>query len=181
MQSSVTGRWFAGQFQWIKCGLLFLGMTKNYMDRQVTGVLKGMLQHEFVWSEIDYSNLVFAFQAAYAIGMLAVGRFIDYASMRVGYAAAIAFWSLASMAHALGGALTGFMFVRSALGFGEAGVSAASIKAVTEWFLGLLIVVIYLISDVGSVAGGWLSSGLIKGGSRLTARESLRRSFPVSV
>lgn len=74
MQSSVTGRWFAGQFQWIKCGLLFLGMTKNYMDRQVTGVLKGMLQHEFVWSEIDYSNLVFAFQAAYAIGMLAVGR-----------------------------------------------------------------------------------------------------------
>ncbi len=127
-------RWYVGQFRWVICALLLLGTTKNYMDRQVVGVLKTTLQHEFGWSEIDYSNLVFAFQAAYAVGMLAVGRFIDRVGTRAGYAAAMAFWSLASMAHGLGSSLTSFVFARSALGFGEAGVFPASIKTVAEWF-----------------------------------------------
>ncbi len=125
---------FAGRFRWVICGILLLGTTKNYMDRQVLGLLKTTLQHQFAWSETDYGNLVFAFQAAYALGMLAVGRFIDRVGTRTGYAVAMAFWSLASMAHALGGTLTGFVFARSALGFGEAGVFPASIKTVAEWF-----------------------------------------------
>jgi ACS family hexuronate transporter-like MFS transporter len=127
-------RWYVGQFRWVICALLLLGTTKNYMDRQIVGVLKTTLQHEFGWSEIDYGNLVFAFQAAYAVGMLAVGRFIDRVGTRAGYAVAMAFWSLASMAHGLGSSLTSFIFARSALGFGEAGVFPASIKTVAEWF-----------------------------------------------
>ena len=65
---SRSGGIFAGNFRWVICGLLFFGVTKNYMDRQVLGVLKGPLQREFGWNEIDYGNLVFAFQAAYAAG-----------------------------------------------------------------------------------------------------------------
>jgi ACS family hexuronate transporter-like MFS transporter len=124
----------AGRFRWVICALLFLGVTKNYMDRQVLGVLKGPLQHEFGWSEIDYGNLVFAFQAAYAAGMLCVGRLIDRLGTRTGYALAMVFWSLASMAHAFAFSLSGFIAARCALGFGEAGVFPASIKAVAEWF-----------------------------------------------
>src|SRR6201984_1377400 len=125
---------FAGRFRWVICGLLFLGVTKNYMDRQVLGVLKTTLQHQFGWNEIDYGNLVFAFQAAYALGLLVVGRLIDWLGVRLGYALTMAFWSLASMAHAASGSLFGFSAARSALGFGEAGVFPASIKAVAEWF-----------------------------------------------
>jgi len=125
---------FAGRFRWVICGLLFLGVTKNYMDRQVLGVLKGPLQHEFGWNEIDYGNLVFAFQTAYALGMIFVGRLIDRLGTRIGYAAAMVFWSLASMGHAIAHSLTTFMIARSALGFGEAGVFPASIKSVAEWF-----------------------------------------------
>jgi len=125
---------FAGRFRWVICGLLFLGVTKNYMDRQVLGVLKGPLQHEFGWNEIDYGNLVFAFQAAYALGMIFVGRLIDRLGTRVGYALAMVFWSLASMGHAIAHSLTTFVIARSALGFGEAGVFPASIKSVAEWF-----------------------------------------------
>src|SRR5467141_4790921 len=44
------------------------------------------------------------------------------------------FWSPASMGHALGSSFTSFIIARSALGFGEAGVFPASIKAVAEWF-----------------------------------------------
>jgi ACS family hexuronate transporter-like MFS transporter len=124
----------AGRFRWIICALLFLGVTKNYMDRQVLGVLKGPLQREFGWNEIDYGNLVFAFQAAYAVGLVCVGRAIDRLGTRIGYAAAMVFWSLASMGHAIASSLSGFMFARSALGFGEAGVFPASIKTVAEWF-----------------------------------------------
>jgi hypothetical protein len=32
--------WLAGSFRWVICALLFLGVTKNYMDRQLLGVLK---------------------------------------------------------------------------------------------------------------------------------------------
>jgi ACS family hexuronate transporter-like MFS transporter len=114
--------------------VLFFGMTKNYMDRQVLAVLKTNLQHQFGWNEIDYGNLVFAFQTAYALGMLVVGRFIDRIGTRRGYAVTMAFWSLASMAHGLASSITGFLVARFALGFGESGVFPGSLKAVAEWF-----------------------------------------------
>jgi MFS transporter, ACS family, hexuronate transporter len=134
MASTIRTGIFAGNFRWIICALLFLGVTKNYMDRQVLGVLKGPLQHEFGWNEIDYGNLIFAFQAAYALGMICMGRLIDRLGTRIGYAVAMVFWSLASMAHAAASSFTAFVAARSALGFGEAGVFPASIKSVAEWF-----------------------------------------------
>src|SRR5215472_17528205 len=74
-----------GYFRWVICGLLLLGTTKNYMDRQILGVLKVTLQHDFGWSEIDYGNLVSAFQIAYAAGMLLAGRLVDWLGTRLGY------------------------------------------------------------------------------------------------
>src|ERR1700751_5954052 len=66
--------------------------------------------------------------------MIFVGRLIDRLGTRIGYALAMVFWSLASMAHAIAHSLTTFVIARSALGFGEAGVFPASIKCVAEWF-----------------------------------------------
>ena len=124
----------AGRFRWVICALLFFGVTKNYMDRQALAVLKGPLQQQFGWNEIDYGNIVFAFQAAYALGMVLTGRMIDRFGTRIGYAATMVFWSVASMAHAIANSLSGFITARSALGFGEAGVFPASIKSIAEWF-----------------------------------------------
>jgi ACS family hexuronate transporter-like MFS transporter len=124
----------AGNFRWLICALLLFGVTKNYMDRQVLGVLKTTLQGDLGWNEIDYSNLVFAFQASYAAGMVAVGWLIDRLGVRLGYALAMVFWSLASMGHAIGSSFSSFVVARSALGFWEAGVFPASIKAVADWF-----------------------------------------------
>jgi len=123
-----------GYFRWVICTLLLLGTTKNYMDRNVLGVLRVTLQHDLGWNEIDYGNLVIVFQAAYALGMLAVGWLVDRLGTRLGYALAMIFWSLASMGTALASSLTGFAVSRFALGFGEAAVFPASIKAVAEWF-----------------------------------------------
>src|SRR6266436_4657565 len=123
-----------GYFRWVICALLLFGVTKNYMDRQVLGVLKTTLQQEFGCNEIQYGHLVFYFQAAYAAGMVLVGGLIDRLGTRLGYALAMVFWSVASMAHAFAGSFGGFAAARSALGFGEAGVFPASIKCVAEWF-----------------------------------------------
>lgn len=122
------------RFRWVICSLLLFGATVNYMDRQILGVFKSTLQHDLGWNEIDYSNVVAFFQGAYAIGMLGMGWLIDRLGTRRGYTLAMVFWSLASMAHGVGRTLTQFIFARSALGFGEAGVFPASIKSVAEWF-----------------------------------------------
>ncbi len=74
-----------GHFRWVICTLLLFGVTKNYMDRQVLGVLKTTLQHDLGWNEIDYSNLVFVFQGTYAVGMVVVGRLVDHLGTRLGY------------------------------------------------------------------------------------------------
>jgi len=125
---------FAGRYRWVICALLFLGVAKNYMDRQVLSVLKGPLQHAFGWNDIDYGNLVFVFQGAYALGMISVGPLVDRLGTRIGYAAAMIFWSVASMGHAVANSFLAFAAGRAALGFGEAGVFPASIKSVAEWF-----------------------------------------------
>src|ERR1041385_7746812 len=90
-----------GRLRWSICALLFFATTINYIDRQVIGILSKDLQGIFHWTEIDYGNIVAAFNAAYAIGLLIAGRLIDRFGTKIGYAAALTVWSLAAMAHAL--------------------------------------------------------------------------------
>jgi ACS family hexuronate transporter-like MFS transporter len=142
-----------GNWRWIICTLLFLATTINYVDRQVIGLLKPTLEQQFGWSEIDYADIVFAFQLAYAIGLLLAGRVIDRIGTKLGFAVALTLWSAAAIAHAAAvwvGALVapilgavglvystsvaGFIFVRFLLGLGEAGNFPAAIKTVAEWF-----------------------------------------------
>lgn len=123
-----------GNVRWIICALLFFATTINYIDRQIIGILKPTLQAELGWSEIDYGMIVFWFQAAYAIGLLACGPVIDRVGSKLGYAAAITVWSLAALGHALVRTPGGFAMARFALGLGEAANFPAAIKSVAEWF-----------------------------------------------
>ena len=62
-----------GRYRWVICALLFFATTINYVDRQVMGILAKDLQNIIGWSEIDYGNVVAAFNAAYALGLLVSG------------------------------------------------------------------------------------------------------------
>jgi MFS transporter, ACS family, aldohexuronate transporter len=149
--SAVSAR--VGKFRWVICGLLFFATTINYIDRQVIGILKPTLQQELGWTEVDYGDIVFAFQLAYAVGLLLAGRMMDRLGTKLGFTVAIVVWSIAAIAHAevafygpaaaavLGlvglsysASVAGFIAARLALGFGEAGNFPAAIKAVAEWF-----------------------------------------------
>ncbi len=123
-----------GHYRWAICALLFFAATINYIDRQVIGILKPTLQSSLGWSEIDYSNIIFAFQLAYAIGLLAVGGLMDWLGTRKGFSLGVFLWSLAAMGHALARSVMGFSAARFALGLGESSNFPASIKTVAEWF-----------------------------------------------
>lgn len=102
-----------GRRRWLICALLFFAATINYVDRQVIGILKPLLQTEFGWTELDYSWIVFAFQTAYAIGLLFFGKLIDRIGTKLGFALAIVIWSVAAVLHAyavsIGGMTSGFV------------------------------------------------------------------------
>ena len=123
-----------GRDRWVICGLLFFATTVNYVDRQVLGILAKDLKTAIGWTEVDYGNIVAAFNAAYAFGLLLAGRLMDRVGTRVGYVVAIVWWSLAAMGHALARTPFGFGVARAALGVGEAGNFPAAIKTIAEWF-----------------------------------------------
>jgi len=123
-----------GRYRWLICGLLFAATAINYVDRQIIGVLKPTLQHEFGWSEFAFADIVFWFQCAYALGYLAFGRFIDRFGARIGYSACMVLWTAAHIAHACVTSVGGFIAVRFALGLGESGNFPAGLKAIAEWF-----------------------------------------------
>jgi ACS family hexuronate transporter-like MFS transporter len=134
LATTSTLRGNIGRYRWRVCAMLLAATTINYIDRQVLGVLAPFLQDTFHWSEIDYSNIVTAFQAAYAIGLLGAGAVIDRFGTRIGYAMAIGIWSVAAMSHALAVGVVSFAVARFALGLGESGNFPAAIKSVAEWF-----------------------------------------------
>jgi MFS transporter, ACS family, hexuronate transporter len=143
----------AGHFRWVICALLFVAATINYIDRDVISLLKGTLQHEFGWSEVDYADIIFFFNLAYAAGFVIAGRLIDRIGTRIGFAIAVGIWSAAAIGHAFAPAVghhagailnwfglryassvAGFITMRFLLGLGESGNFPAAITTTAEWF-----------------------------------------------
>src|SRR5512140_744209 len=123
-----------GRYRWVVCALLFFATTINYIDRQILSLLKEILDKELGWTNEQFGMVNSAFQAAYAVGLLGFGWFVDRFGTRIGYAVSITAWSIAAIGHALVGSVQGFFNARVALGLGEAGNFPAAIKAVAQWF-----------------------------------------------
>jgi len=131
---AVETRGRVGRFRAVICALIFAAMAINYLDRQMIGVLKPLLQQEFGWTEITYGDIVFWFQAAYAVGYVLFGRVMDWLGARWGYCLVMALWTVAHIAHAAARSAGSFMTARFFLGLGESGSFPASLKAVADWF-----------------------------------------------
>ena len=164
--------------RWVICGLLFAAVALSYVDRLVLSVLKPSMQKVYGWSETGYGDVVFWFQAAYGLGYLVFGRLIDRVGPKLGYAAAVTFWTLGHMAHALVTTTTGFALVRIPLALGESGAFPAALAAVAEWFpqreralaIGLFnaganvgAIVTPLIVPAIALALGWRAAFLVTG------------------
>jgi len=121
-------------YRWLIVALLFFATSINYLDRQIIGLLKPILEKEFGWREIDYSHIIMGFTAAYAVGLLGMGKVVDRVGTKMGYSLSIIIWSAAGMFHAWAKSVSGFLAARIGLGLGEAGNFPAAMKTVAEWF-----------------------------------------------
>lgn len=146
----------ADAYRWAALALVFSAALLNYLDRQAIALLKPELEREFGWSDVDYAHIVSAFQLATLFSMLAVGWFVDRVGVRTGYSIGVAGWSLAQMGHAFVSTVSGFFWVRAALGVTEAINTPAAVKTVSSWFRGddrsLALGVMNVAPNIGAVA-----------------------------
>ena len=120
--------------RWLLCWLLFAATALSFLDRQVLSVLAPRITAEFAMSNEAYSRVVFAFQASYTVMFALGGRFADVVGTRLGMAACLAVWSVASAAHALTRGAASLMGARFLLGMGEGGCFPAATRGPAQWF-----------------------------------------------
>jgi ACS family hexuronate transporter-like MFS transporter len=122
------------QLRWIIVAMLFVSTVLNYADRQTLSVLAPTLRSELHLSDHEYSFAVSAFLFSYTIMYTLAGRLIDRVGVRIGLAACIGWWSIATMLTSIARgpwSLAGFRFL---LGIGEPGVFPGGLKATAQWF-----------------------------------------------
>jgi ACS family hexuronate transporter-like MFS transporter len=125
--------WIRNHRRWQIVALLFLFSAVNNLDRQTLSVLAPTMQHVLGFGPKEYSYIVTAFLAAYAVGYLFCGAIIDHVGVRVSLAAALAFWSVAGGLHAFAKGWMALAAFRLLLGLGESFVSPAGMKAIAAW------------------------------------------------
>ncbi len=151
-------------YRWTICGMMFLALTINYMDRQVLSLTwDEFIKPEFHWNEANYGIVTGTFSIVYALGMLFAGRIIDWLGTKKGFLWSIGIWSAGACLHALCGIATEsyvgmsnraqlvgavgdivviistvsmyfFLAARCVLAIGEAGFFPVAVKVTAEYF-----------------------------------------------
>jgi ACS family hexuronate transporter-like MFS transporter len=121
-------------FAWLIVFLLFAGSVLNYMDRSVVGVIMPQMRRDLTLTNADFGLAVNAFLIMYAVFYVLGGRIADRLGYRGAFALTVAFWSVASMAHALAQGLRSLALCRAILGMGEGGFYPAAMRGAAEWF-----------------------------------------------
>ena len=170
------------RYRWLFLGLLFLGTSLNYMDRIIFSVLMPVIRKDIPISDKEYGYLTAAFQAAYGIGNLALGKLVDASGGRIGYMLSVGWWSIAAACHALSQRVLDLGMWRAALGLGEAGNFPVAVKTVAEWFpkqdrafaMGVCVASTNVAAMIGpplfialSAAHGWRATFVLAGAAGL--------------
>jgi ACS family hexuronate transporter-like MFS transporter len=104
----------------------------SYIDRNTLALLAPTIMKETHLSAEQYGFIVAAFSVAYMISNPLWGALIDRLGLRAGMMAAVSFWTIASMSHALAGGFWSFAIARTALGLGEGATFPGGLRAVVQ-------------------------------------------------
>ena len=126
----------ASRVRWWILALLFFGTTINYLDRIVLGTLVPDIRRDLQITDKEYGFITSAFQAAYTLGFLYMGTFVDRFGSRIAYAIAAVGWSIAAGLHMFAASAFQLGIWRALLGLCESCNFPAAIKSVAEWFEG---------------------------------------------
>ena len=122
------------RFAWLIVVLLFAGSVLNYMDRALVGVIMPQMRRGLALTNADFGLAINAFLLMYAVFYVLGGRMADRLGYRGAFALTVAFWSMASMAHALVRGLRSLALCRAILGMGEGGFYPAAMRGAAQWF-----------------------------------------------
>src|ERR1035441_984079 len=104
----------------------------SYVDRSTLAILAPTILRETHLNNEQYGYIVLAFSIAYMLANPIWGWILDRAGLRRGMAAAVACWTVASMAHAFASGLWSFGVARAALGFGEGATFPGGLRTVVQ-------------------------------------------------
>jgi len=147
--------------RWWIASLLTLITVVNYIDRSALGVVGPTLKKELSIDEVSFSYMVIAFQVVYGLMQPFAGRIIDWLNIRVGYAAALAWWSIAQTLTGLATGWRSLAVFRGVLGVGEAGNFPGAAKTVSQWFPPKERTVAMGIINIGSGVGSMIAQPLV--------------------
>lgn len=133
-------------FRWIVCGMLFIALVVNYLDRQVLSLTwKNFIAPEFGWSDADYGLITGVFSIVYALSMLFAGKFVDYVGTKRGYLWAIGVWSAGACLHSFCGIATnGIVSGQWTLSFAVSRASLESLQMASDITIMITTVSVWL-------------------------------------
>ena len=133
-------------FRWIVCGLLFIALVINYLDRQVLSLTwKNFISPEFGWNDADYGLITGVFSIVYAVSMLFSFFFVDYIGTKKGYLWAIGIWSAGACLHAFCGIATcGIVSGHWTLSFNVARETIESLRMTSDMAVMITTVSVWL-------------------------------------
>lgn len=120
--------------RWLMLSFAFTATVLNYLDRLAFTYLSAEGPLRDLIPDDAFGFIATAFFLAYMTSNLISGFVIDRLGTRLGYSLCMAFWTTASMLHAVATLPFHFGVFRFLLGVGEAGNWPAAIKLTSEWF-----------------------------------------------
>lgn len=113
--------------------ILMVFQALGYFDKQLFALLSAPIGSALKLSDVQLGLLQgLAFSVPYSLATLGLGWAADRYSPRALLFACVMVWSLSAMATGLVSSFIGLMFVRIALGLGEAGLHPAAYKIITR-------------------------------------------------
>jgi ACS family hexuronate transporter-like MFS transporter len=117
---------------WVVAILLFLVTVVNYMDRQTLSMAAPLIQKELQLDNSKFGLLASAFFFTYGAMQAVTGWVLDRVSIRWGYAACVAVWSLAGALTGASSNLSQLFGCRLLLGVGEAANWPAALRVISR-------------------------------------------------
>jgi ACS family D-galactonate transporter-like MFS transporter len=151
--------------RWVVVALIFSGILISYVDRGNLGIAAPSIMRDFGFEPASMGLLLSAFFWTYAVFQIPSGTVVDRFGIRIVYAAAFAFWSVASAAIGFGRGLADILLLRMLLGLAEAVGPIASLSFIRRNFsereVGLPTAIYIAGQNLGPAAGTLVGTQLI--------------------
>jgi ACS family hexuronate transporter-like MFS transporter len=146
---------------WFFVALVTIAIGISYFDRQALPVAISAIQRNIPISNSQFALLQAAFLATYALLYAGGGKFLDAIGTKTGFAASMAWWSLACGLHGFAHGLTLLVLARLLLGMGEGAAFPAATRVIAEWLPATERATAMGIINAGTALGSVLAPPLI--------------------